>query len=126
ERVVALQVDVVVHHDQRTLLVVEVNSTGSFGEDQRAHAHAPEHAYRKRDILRRISFIKMDAPLHSGDWHPSRFPYDHVSRMPNGSGKGKRRNFGIGNSSRVRKFVGEAAEARPEHHANLWPERSFR
>ena len=81
----SLQVDVVADQDQRALLVIQIDAAGCVGEDDGTNSHAAEDAHGEGDLLRRISFIEMNAALHHGYRSHARFADYHLSGMADGS-----------------------------------------
>src|ERR1700722_18766700 len=64
QRIRSLKIDVGANQHQRALRVAEIDSSGGICENHGANAHAAEHADRKRDLLRGVALVEMDASLH--------------------------------------------------------------
>ena len=87
-----LQIDVVGNHHQRALFVFEIDAARRIGQDERANAHSPKHAGRKRDLIRGISFVKMHASLHGRHGDIANFSDHHLPGMTD---RGRAREEGI-------------------------------
>ncbi len=93
KRIRSLQIDVVADQHKRALLIIQIDPACRVGQDDGANAHAPEHAHGKRDLLRRISFIKMHAALHHGHGNKARRADHQLSSMPDRSRPRETREF---------------------------------
>src|SRR5258708_36172248 len=98
QRILSLQIDVVGYRDQSPLLVFDINSSGSISENHSLNAHASENPHRERDLVRRVTFVKMHPPLHDRNRNISSETNDHLSGMSNDRGLRKKRDAGIWNS----------------------------
>jgi hypothetical protein len=111
ERVVSLQIDVVLDQHKRALLVFQVDAAGGVGEDDGADAHASEDADREGDFLCGIAFVEVGASLHRGHGDVSYVANDHLAGVADGSRTGECGDLRVGNSRRVGEGVGEGSEA---------------
>src|SRR5260370_443532 len=89
------------------------------GEDHSLYAHSRENADGKGHLLRRITFVKMDAALHPGNGDCSHFSDDEFPRMANSGRLRKVRNFLVWDFGGFGKFVRKSAKARAENKHNL-------
>src|SRR5215470_3925422 len=84
KRIHALQIDVVADNNEPPLRELALDAARRVRQDDCFHSHPRKDANRKYHILRRVSLIEMDAPLHPRNWYRSYFPNDHLSGVPNG------------------------------------------
>ena len=101
--------------DERALAVIEIDRAGSVRQDRGADAEASEHAHRKHNFLRGITFVEVHAPLHGDERHAGRFSDHELSAVARDGRAREARNFVVRDSRRGRELVGERAETGAEH-----------
>ncbi len=118
QRIRSLQVDVVADEHQCALLVVEINPARRIGQDDGANSHAPEHARRKSNFLRGISFIKMYASLHHGHGDGARPADHHLPGVADRGGSRERGDVGVRSANRVGERIGKPTQPGAENKPN--------
>ena len=88
------------------------------GQDDGANSHAPEHAHGKRDLLCRISLVKMHAALHHGHRDGARLSDHHLSSVADCGGSRECRNVSVRDALRVGERIGKPAETGTQHQTN--------
>src|SRR5438552_2488773 len=126
ERIDALQIDVIADDHETALREFAFDATGGVGEDHGFHTHTREDADGKRNLLRRIAFVKMYAALHARDGNSSDFTDYELSSVPDGRRLGKMRNFCVRNFRGAGKFIGECAKPGAKNECNPRPKRCLR
>src|SRR5258708_39826161 len=126
QRILSLQIDVVGYRDQSPLLVFDINSSGSISEYDSLNAHASENPHRERDLVRRVTFVKMHPPLHDRNRNISGETNDHLSGMSNGRRLRKARNTRVRDSRCFGELVSKAAKPGTQHKPNSRTQRSLR
>jgi hypothetical protein len=111
QRILSLQVDVIAQHDERALPILGVDASRRVGQYQSANAHPSEHTRRKRNLGRRVAFIKMHASLHYGDRHVARLADYQLSRVSDGSRTRKRWNLRVGDADGFAQVIGKRPQA---------------
>src|SRR5438132_283152 len=124
ERIDALQIDVIADDHETALREFAFDATGGVGEDHGFHTHTREDADGKRNLLRRIAFVKMYAALHARDGNSSDFTDYELSSVPDGRRLGKMRNFCVRNFRGAGKFIGECAKPGAKNECNPRPKRA--
>jgi len=103
-------------------IVDYVNNPPSVAEIKSALA---EMASKPRDLLRRISFIKMYTSLHGRNGHAACVANHHLTGMANCGGARERRNLIVRHTSRVCQGIGKAAKTGTQDQTNARTQRCF-
>ena len=126
ERAPAGQVDVVAHDHERAGPEARVEAAGGIGQDDDPRAERLEQQDRLDDESRVVALVQVEAALE----HDDRSPAELAQEQPADVARGRRRRpagqVRERDRDRVDEVVGEVAETRPEHDADLGHERGPR
>ena len=103
--------------DEKSLLVLGVDTTGSVGDDEGFAPEEAEDAGREGNFGERVAFIGVDATLHDGYGDARDSAENKMAGVSLNGGGGEVRNLGVGNSQGVVDLGGEAAEPGAEDDA---------
>src|SRR5579885_3648119 len=109
QRIHALQIDLVLDRYEPALRELRLDAARRVRHDQRLYAHPREDAHRKRDLVDRVAFIQVYAPLHCGHGDFPNRAADQITAVANGRGARKMRNLGVRNFRRRREFIRKSA-----------------
>src|SRR5277367_2916613 len=98
ERMNALEIEVIADDDERALGELQIDAAGGVGENGGANAEAAEDAHGKRDLLRGVAFVEMDAALHGGDGDVFDFANHQTAGVADGGGTREAGNFFVGDA----------------------------
>ena len=125
QRVVAEQVDVVGDEHDVTTGEKRVHSAGSVGDEQRVDSQKLHHADRKRDLLHRIAFIIMKAPLHRDNAFSTERPKDQFAVVGFDRRQRKMWNVGIIDYNVGFNFFCQSSEPGAENNSYGWRRRGL-
>ncbi len=101
----------IANDNQCATSVSRVDAPSGIGEHDSFDPHAGENAHGKRNLLRRISLVKVNASLHGGDGDAIDGADDQIAGVADRCALRERRNLRIRNAMRVPQIVGEASES---------------
>src|SRR6267378_5380178 len=110
ERVLALKIDVVADHHQRSLSVLKIDSARRIRENHRANSHPPQHPHWESNFAGGVPFVQVNAALHHRNWNISRSTDDQLSRVANRRRMRKGWNSSVWDSRCIDEFVGEGTQ----------------
>src|SRR5579859_1779488 len=118
QRIAALKIDVVFQDHQAALLELQVDSTGSVGQQRSLYTHARKDTHGKRDSLHGIAFIVVDAARHHRYRRLANLPNHQISSMANGAGAWEVGNRGIRNHLGIIELFRERPQARAQYQSD--------